>query len=115
MAKQMIAWRASDETMRQIDELVGVLGDTKTGVLARAIDRLWVSQLGEGKRVEDTMTTWDHVLGNQLSAEEVLDLAGTSDEDELATWIEEQSRELWGDEHDEDTDWLELARQLLAD
>ena len=40
MAKKLISIRVSDRTARQIEELKVIMGDTQTGVISIAIDRM---------------------------------------------------------------------------
>lgn len=58
---------------------------------------------------------WSNVLGNYLLAQGVWDhYVKTHKRDELlAEWIERQSAELWGDEHDPSLNFTELAQQIL--
>ena len=56
---------------------------------------------------------WYEVLGNNLSASEIIEAAGTTDEQKLAVWIEDACADLWGENHANDSH--ELARQILRE
>ena len=58
------------------------------------------------------MTTYSDVLGNYISASETMQMFQDSGSDNLADWIEQQSIELWGAEHDPALDWDALAAGL---
>lgn len=53
------------------------------------------------------------VLGRDLNARELLALYRADPGGEtLPQWLARQSAELWGDEHDPDSDWQMYARQI---
>lgn len=63
---------------------------------------------------------WSDVLGNEESAAEVVATATIETQQPepnalaIAEWMEQQSRELHGDDH-RDRDWMALARQLMRE
>lgn len=47
MAKKLTAFRASLETLKQLKELAEYLGESKSAVIVRAIERLWCDMQSE--------------------------------------------------------------------
>lgn len=60
------------------------------------------------------MKIYSDVLGNNVSAWEIMQnyRRNHGADETLPEWIERQSRELWGDEHNPDDDWNDLADDL---
>ncbi len=56
---------------------------------------------------------WSDILGNDVSTHELFAMYHSEDTVEtMAQWMERQSKELWGDEHDPTVDWQDLERQV---
>lgn len=61
-------------------------------------------------------THWSDVLGNELNATEVVKTFNRQHKsgETFAAWLERQSRELWGSDH-QDEDWQAMADKITAD
>lgn len=60
-------------------------------------------------------THWSDVMGNELSANEVMqDWRAHRNGLSLAAWLEQLSREMWGSDH-RNEDWSKMAQEIMRD
>ena len=75
--KKQISVRISKHTQRQIDNLIGHTGETQTGLIALAIDRMTREELGEGLSTRQlaniALANWDNTEESKALLESIRD------------------------------------------
>lgn len=62
-------------------------------------------------------THWSDVMGNYISAKEVVEMYHSKpgrNTPDMAHWLEQQSKELWGKDH-RDEDWLKMEKEIRSE